>query len=39
MEWLAKEYAYPPYPTTHGLPDEDWDADPDNEPGHYVPFE
>jgi hypothetical protein len=36
---LVKEYVYPPDPTHHGLPDEDWEFGDDEEPGAYGPFE
>jgi hypothetical protein len=39
VDWLAKEYPYPPAPTTHGMSDPDADFDPDDEVGGFGAFE
>ncbi len=36
---VGPEYPYPPAPTTHGLPDEDYEFGDVDEPGAYGPFE
>jgi hypothetical protein len=36
---LAKEYPYPPLPTSHGMPEEDFEFWPDEDEGSCGPFE